>query len=207
MSAKSEPQPRSIEETVMTNAELLFDQTEIQAELPFEIRATSIPGVYDIPALPPDFDPRTATAKELRGAGLPWRRSVTNRNPVTREPDRATARRYTPVDESVTTFGPPPGLALPKRGIPNSNGYNTWAGSVVWTPGETWTGVEGQWGVPFALPGPQPPTTGSLRGKKYNGWWMSSWVGLGGWLPSGSDNILQIGVQQFVGQIDDSKDL
>lgn len=191
-----------------TDAELFFDETEVRAAVPFEVRRTSIPGVYDIPVPPPDFDPRTATAEELRRAGLPWRRSVINRNLITRELwDRATARRYTPVDETVTTFGPPPGLELPRRGVPNSNsGYNTWSGSVVLT-GETWTGIEGQWVVPTALPGAQHATTSSRGDKKYKGWWMSSWVGHGGWLYTGSDNVLQIGIQQFVGQVGkDGKD-
>lgn len=183
----------------MTNAELFFDQAEIQAELPFEIRPTSIPGVYDIPAPPPDFDPRTATAEELRRAGLPWHRSVINRNPIARELwDRATARRYTPVDETVTTFGPPPDLKLPphgpRRGPSLDGDYNTWSGAVVMT-GTTWTGVQGQWVVPTVSPGEQPAGT-SPGG--FSGWWMSSWVGLGGWIPTGSNNVLQIGITQTV---------
>jgi len=59
----------------------VFDEAEFRRALPFDVLPTDVSGVFDVPVPPPGFDPRTATAEELRRAGMRWRRSVANRNP------------------------------------------------------------------------------------------------------------------------------
>jgi hypothetical protein len=171
-----------------------FDEAKFRRDLPFEVVPTAIPGVYDVPPPTPGFDPRTATAEECRRAGIFWRRSVANRNPIARALwESATARRYTPVDESV---GPPPNLNLPHRRLrlPDEGGDDTtWAGPVV--AAGNWTGVIASWVVPTLSKPPQPPTTNSAG---FTGWWMSTWVGLDGYQPLGSNDILQIGIYQNI---------
>jgi Peptidase A4 family len=53
----------------------------------------------------------------------------------------------------------------------------------------------GQWVIPTISKPCEPPAT-NLDG--WTGWWMSTWVGLDGWQPLGSNDILQIGVYQNI---------
>ncbi len=168
-----------------------FDEEKLRRSLPFEVRPTATPGVFETPPPGPGFDPRNATAEELLRAGMPWRRSVIHRNPVTRALwDRLTARRYTRVDE---TGAPPPAPAQPERRgrrHPNEGGgYNTWAGPV--DESHTYTGVVGTWVVPHVSV-PSGLAAGTL------GWRMSSWVGIDGVVPAGSNNCIQTGVAQQI---------
>ena len=87
-------------------------------------------------------------------------------------------------------------LKLPKRRLrtlPDGGGYNTWAGAIVLTG--SWTGVIGSWVLPKLSIPPYPATTDP---DGFTGWWLSSWVGLDGWLPDGSNNVLQIGIDQTI---------
>jgi hypothetical protein len=177
----------------------IFDEEKFRRALPFEVRPTSTPGVFDIP-LPPDFDPRTATAEECRRAGIRWRRSVANRNPIARALwDSTTARRYKPVEEAA--FKSSPNLAIPARrrrpGPPNDSD-DFWSGAVI--EQSRWTAVIASWVVPTLSPGPQPAGTVNINGQSFTGWWLSSWVGLDGYLyaQGSSNDLLQIGIQQNI---------
>src|SRR5579871_2806131 len=143
----------------MSREPLFFDEEKFLRALPFKVVRTSIPGAYDVEPPPPGFDPRSATAEECRRAGIFWRRSAANRNPTLRALwERATSRRFTPVDEQA---GPPPGAPTPPRRLPNMGVYDTtWAGPVV-ANRNSWTAVVGVWTVPTVSKPPQPPTTNS----------------------------------------------
>jgi hypothetical protein len=183
----------NIREFAMPNPDkLFFDEAKFRRALPFNVVPTAIPGVYDIPQPPPGFDPHTATAGECRRAGIFWRRSVANRNPITRALwESATARRYTFTNEGA---GPSPNVVLPRRRprLPNE-ADTTWAGPILATG--KWTGVIGSWVVPTLSKPSQPPTTNS---QGFTGWWMSTWVGLDGYQPLNSNDILQIGIYQNI---------
>jgi Peptidase A4 family len=177
-----------------------FDEAKFRRALPFDVRPTDIPGVFDVPPPAPGFDPRTATAEEFRRAGMRWRRSVANRNPIARALwERVTARSEAPVGETVTAYGPPPHPTLPtrrRRQLPDEGDYN-WAGAIV-APGN-WTAVIGCWVVPTLSQPPQPATTITYpNGDFFTGWWVNTWVGLDGYQPIGSNDILQVGIAQQI---------
>ncbi len=159
-------------------------------------RRTRIPGVFDVPPPPPGFDPRTATAEEFRRTGMRWRRSLANRNPILRGLwERATARRYAPAVETDSTRHMPL-RARRLKGSPDDDDYN-WAGPIIGTG--NWTGVIGSWVVPTLSQPAQPPTTLNYsNGEHFTGWWLSTWVGLDGYLGVGSNDCLQIGVTQQI---------
>jgi len=164
-----------------------FDEEKFRRALPFEVRPTATPGVYETPPPGPDFDPRNATAEELRRAGLPFRRSAIQRNPVLRALwDRLTARPFTRVDAGqAKTRVERRGRRLPNEG----GGYNTWAGPV--DESQTYTGVVGTWVIP-TVSVPRGLPAGS------DGWRVSTWVGLDGVVPLGSNNCIQTGVAQQI---------
>jgi hypothetical protein len=178
----------------------VFDEAAFCRALPFDVRPTDIPGAFDVPPPPPGFDPRTATAEELRRAGMRWRRSVANRNPIARALwERATARTDAPVGKTVTPYRPPPHPMIParrRRRLPNESQFN-WAGSVVATG--RWTAVSGCWVVPTLSAGSQPAATITYsNGETFTGWWLSTWLGLDGYIPNNSNDVLQIGIMQQI---------
>jgi hypothetical protein len=169
-----------------------FDEEKLQRAVPFQLERTAIPGVYTIPAPPAGFDPRTASPSELIRAGFPWRRPDAESNPVARALwDRVMAREWRRA-EAVPAVGRrlhrrPPG---PMSNGPNIN--SNWAGAVL--PTGVWDGVVGQWRIPQIS---QPPASEpAVYDDGFEGWEMSSWVGLGGYGPNLSNNLLQGGVAQ-----------
>jgi hypothetical protein len=180
-----------------------FDEAEFRRALPFDVLPTDIPGVFDVPTPPPGFDPRTATAEEKLKVGMRWRQSVANRNPIARALwERVTSRSEAPAGETVTAYHPSPHPILParrRRRVPDENEFS-WAGSVVATG--NWTAVSGLWVVPTLSQGSQPATTISYsNGESFTGWWLSTWLGLDGYVPNNSNDILQVGITQ---QIDEN---
>src|ERR1022692_340370 len=67
---------------------------------------------------------------------------------------------------------------------------SNWAGAVLTTG--VWAQVLGSWQVPTIT----KPTEPAVVDEGFTGWEMSTWVGLGGYLPNGSNNLLQVGVTQ-----------
>jgi len=180
----------------------IFDEAEFRRALPFDVRPTDIPGVFEVPPPPPGFDPRTATAEELRRAGMRWRRSVANRNPIFRALwESATSRTHAQAGKTVTAYRPPPNPALParrRRRLPDEGEFN-WAGAVVATG--NWTAVTGSWVVPALSQGSQPPSTINYGGgESFTGWWLSTWLGLDGYVPNNSNDLLQVGIMQQIDQ-------
>lgn len=113
-------------------------------------------GVRTLPLPPKGFDPRTASARELRRYGLPQRPDPAIHPQLAARWDKIFSRKMThitptfrPLDELL------PGVKLRGRArpdlvtVPNS----TWSGSVVHATGsQTFTWVLGQWNVPDVAP-------------------------------------------------------
>jgi hypothetical protein len=77
------------------------------------------------------------------------------------------------------------------RRVSNGGFLNTsWAGAVI--PTGTWTGVVGFWTVPTI----SQPRESAVYDEGFEGWEMSTWVGIDGYSPNNSNDLLQIGVTQ-----------
>jgi Peptidase A4 family len=161
---------------------------------------------YEPPAA--DFDPRTATARELLHHGFPSRPDA-KASPELRERwDRAFERpmiwivpefREVPGKSHGPAQKPRPPRVAPRTpsaaagagapaaaGVLNATSGN-WSGSVAFPPqGQTFRWVEGQWTVP----NPYTQTDGS--------YYASEWVGIDGW---NSPDVLQAGTETEITKI------
>jgi hypothetical protein len=172
-----------------------FDEDELRRAMPFELRKTSVHGVFTVPPPPADFDPQTASRRELIRAGYLWKRPDATSPPVARAAwDRVMSRKWKTI---VPEFGPT-GRSHHLRRAPrqaSNGGYlnTTWAGGVINSNrSNPWYGVIAIWKVPqISQPKEQP-----VYDEGFNGWEMSNWIGIDGYLPNGSNDLLQVGVTQ-----------
>jgi Peptidase A4 family len=114
--------------------------------------ATAGGGVRTLPLPPKGFDPRTASARELRRYGLPQRPDPATRPQLAARWDEIFSRKITHV---TPTFRPLAELfpGVKPRGRPRRDFVtvtnSTWSGAVVHATGsQTFTWVLGQWNVP-----------------------------------------------------------
>jgi hypothetical protein len=150
---------------------------------------------YETPA--PDFDPRTASDRELLHYGLPSRPDAATEPELRALWDTAFSRPHTWITpEFIEVEGKTHGPAARARGVTpavargaapkavtNATSSN-WSGSVAFAPsGNTYRFVLGQWTVPE----PYAPGFGAF--------FASEWVGIDGW---GSNDVLQAGTETEV---------
>ncbi len=97
----------------------------------------------------------------------------------------------------VPEFGPT-GRSHHLRGAPrqaSDGGYlnTSWAGGIINSNSSNpWYGVIAVWTIPqISQPKEQP-----VYDEGFNGWEMSSWIGIDGYVPNRSNDLLQIGVTQ-----------
>jgi hypothetical protein len=179
-----------------------FDEAAFRRAMPFNLRPTRTPRVFSVPLPRAGFVPGSASAEELRAAGMRWRRSVANRHPVAAALwKRVASLPFTQGEEGAEAarWMPPMHRGTPAEGGGGSStlDYN-WAGPVLTGPGG-WTAVIAEWVVPVLSQPSQPATTITYGGgESFTGWWLSSWVGLDGDLPINSTDLLQIGVAQQI---------
>jgi hypothetical protein len=138
--------------------------------------------------LPPaGFNPRTASALELRRYGLPQRPDPASRPKLAARWDEIFSRKLTYV---TPTFRPMqelvPGIERQARPQPHlvTVTHPFWSGAVVHATGsETFTWVLGQWNVPDVAP------AANGRGD----WYSIAWIGI-----DGNSDVTQIGTLQSV---------
>ena len=146
------------------------------------------PGRARVHPLPPEgFDPRAASALELRGYGLPQRPDPATRpalaaawDEIFSRPLRFITPEFRPVPELV------PGVSRPDRPQPEVSTFDHpfWSGGVVHAAaGQMFGWVTGRWNVPDVT----PPTVG--RGN----WNSFAWIGI-----DGTADVTQIGTVQSV---------
>ena len=165
-----------------------FDEEKLRQAVPFRLEKTAMPGVLTIPAPPAGFDPRTAHPSELIRMGFPWTRPDAGSNPVGLALwDRVMAREWRR-EESVRTVGHRRHHRPFGRVSDGPSIDSNWAGAVLST--DACTTVLGSWQVPQIS---QPPEA-AVYDEGFEGWEMSVWVGLGGYLTNNSNNLLQAGV-------------
>jgi hypothetical protein len=165
-------------------------------DLPYEVTPTNLPGAYASVAPLDDFDPRTASAAELR-RGILLRRPGLDDAPAQRAAwDTVFSRVWRAQDRIVPHLEPQVGRTHRPSGTRHlddgSYTSSNWAGASI---AGTWTTAIGFWVVP-GVTEPREPQGGE------GGWNSSSWVGLDGAYSSGpnaSDDVLQAGVEQRVG--------
>jgi Peptidase A4 family len=138
--------------------------------------------------LPPaGFNPRTASALELRRYGLPQRPDPATRPKLAARWDEIFSRKLTYV---TPTFRPMQELVpgIERQGRPRQHlvtvTHPFWSGAVVHATGsETFTWVLGQWNVPDVAP------AANGRGD----WYSIAWIGI-----DGNSDVTQIGTLQSV---------
>ena len=148
--------------------------------------STAPAGIRTHPAPPGGFDPRAASALELRRYGLPQRPDPAVRPDLAARWDAVFSRQlryitpeFTPVPELV------PGIERQPRLQPEVTVTNpTWSGTVVHAPrGQAFGWVTGEWNVPDVNP---------VAGGR--GSWVSlAWIGI-----DGNTDVTQIGTLQSV---------
>lgn len=112
--------------------------------------------VRTLPLPPKGFDPRTASARELRRYGLPQRPDPANHLQLAARWDKIFSRKIThitptfrPLDELLPGVKPRGRARRDLATVTNS----TWSGAVVHATGsQTFTWVLGQWNVPDVAP-------------------------------------------------------
>jgi hypothetical protein len=148
--------------------------------------------------LPEDFDPVTASTRQLAAYRLP-RRPDAEQEPELRELWERTMGRtriwVTPELEHHPNVSHGParrpdgrrhGAKLETPGVSNATSGN-WSGAMTFSPRDKpYRFVGGQWTVPS----PNATTAGSF--------WASQWVGIDGW---GSSDVLQAGTETQITQI------
>jgi len=176
------------------HGEFLHDEQSFRRTIPYPLVATNIPGAYASPAWADDFDPNTASPADFVKNGLLIHRPTQSDDPVlVKAWDRAFSKKWRAEDRIIPQLEPQPGKVHILRKPPrvNTNGNNPfWSGGVM--VGQKWSGVLGFWHVPTVSAAPEP------QGTKTPGWDSSSWLGIDGY-PGYSSDVLQAGVQQYVG--------
>ncbi len=151
-------------------------------------KAGSAGGKLRVHPLPPKgFDPRAASARELRRYGLPQRPDPAIRPQLAARWDEIFSRKITYI---TPTFRPLEELVpgIKRRGRLRQNlatvTNSTWSGAVVHaTGGQTFTWVLGQWNVPDVA----PAATGQGSEVSF------AWIGI-----DGNTDVTQIGTVQSV---------
>jgi len=147
---------------------------------------TAPPGIRIHPTPPSDFDPRAASALELRRYGLPQRPDPAVRPDLATRWDAVFSRKlryitpeFTPVRELAPDIERQPRLQ-PEVTVTNP----TWSGTVVHAPrGQAFGWVTGEWNVPDVMP------VDDGRGS----WVSLAWIGI-----DGISDVTQIGTLQSV---------
>jgi Peptidase A4 family len=150
-------------------------------------RGTAIGSVRTHPLPPKGFDPRTASARELRRYGLPRRPDPAMRPQLAARWDEIFSRKITyvtptfrPLEELLPGVKPRGRLRQDLVTVPNS----TWSGAVVHATGsQTFTWVLGQWNVPDVAP------AAGGKGSQYT----FAFIGI-----DGNTDVTQIGTIQSV---------
>jgi hypothetical protein len=194
------------------NIRFEFDEAKFRRNLPWQLERTNVNGVFHVSGPPPSFDwnnagkaeraryglladrpdeKSSAVARSLweRGTARKWERIVPTLEVTKRK------RRYVPFRRSIKRV---PLWRRLWRSTPQSDGpYDDtrWAGGVLSGSGP-WTGIVGTWVLPTVS---QPSEPSGQNNLGVPGWFMSSWVGLGGFDLSQSNNVVQAGVTQEVG--------
>jgi Peptidase A4 family len=170
----------------------MSDHEAFRKKLPYATTPLNIPGAYTTPFPPADFDPMTASPKELVQQGMFIRR------PDEKDPPQLVAaykrifgRKFKPEDRIVPHLVPQPGKTHHLQGKKQKNtdgGFtnNAWSGGIIDTG--TWGTVLGEWVIPAVS---KPTEAQGTEG----GWNSSSWIGIDGWV---NNDVLQVGVEQKV---------
>jgi hypothetical protein len=171
---------------------VVADEESFLKTIPYSLVATNLKGVYASPARPDHFDVNAATAAELVNNGIPWRRPSLRDDPgLVAAWNNHFSRKWLAKDRIVPQLVPQTGRTHHLRGgaiNPHSNGPTPWAGAYI--PG-AWTSVSGSW---------QVPTVSTLKEGQgtEGGWNSSSWLGIDGYNPAVSNDVLQAGIEQKV---------
>jgi hypothetical protein len=162
-------------------------------KLPYQVTPTNIPGVYSNPAIPDDFDHRTATQDDFTKLGLMFPKPDKERSPIRHSIyENLFSRRWLAKDRIIPECHPRIGKVHILRGKPTrvsdtSFNTNNWAGAG--QNSQNYTGIVGNWTIPTVSKPPEPAGAGG-------GWHVSTWVGIDGMFIS--NDVFQAGIEQDV---------
>jgi len=179
--------------TMTAPAEFLTDEESFIKKNPFTLNRTNLRGAYSTPAPPDDFDPKTASQRDLVRQGLLWRKPEAGDDPRLQAAwDKFFSRKWLAKDRIVPESHPQIGRTHNFRGKLKREADGTFT-NTVWsgagTNTGTWTGIIGYWIIPTVSKPSEPQGT-------EGGWNSSSWLGLDAF--EVSDDVLQAGIQQYV---------
>jgi hypothetical protein len=184
----------------MVKDEVLFGSKKhlesFRKALPFDVVPTNVEGAYATTDMPKAHDLAAPSKTTLLKQGIVFRKPGANDRPgVVKAWDRAFGPKGLTEKTIVPILQPQMGKThhLRKPAEKGNTAFTgtQWAGSVV---KGTWVSATGNWTVPTVS---QPTEAQGTSG----GWDSSSWVGIDGFNGTGftgSNDVLQAGVQQFV---------
>jgi hypothetical protein len=192
--------------TYVSNPTLVFEDgkmTTLHSDIPEALRGfrgklipTNVRGAYAVAARDDEFDPNTASQRELIDHGIFLRRPEKGANPRLRAAWASVfTRRWKSADRIIPKFETRRNKIHVPRGLRkiDDSTFNSdnWAGCAIVG---NWGNVWGTWTVPSVA---QPAATPAGED---NGWDSSSWVGIDGFDADGSTStdVLQAGINQDV---------
>ena len=170
------------------NTGFQFDEDSFLAKIPYKLVPTNRKGVYTHVGPPDDFDPNTASQRQLLEHGILIRRPTAEDPEYLRKAwDRHFSRKWLVKDRVVPEFGLPIPRShhLKPKVQPDPTLSHAWAGASGTTG--TWTSIVGTWTVPLVSKPSEPLA-------KQAGWNSVIWIGLDG--AGDSNDVLQCGTGQ-----------
>jgi hypothetical protein len=182
--------------TTDKSSAFILDDAAFRKKTPYPLIATNLPGAYLNPAPPQGFDATKAGPTELTSYGLLFPKPLpSDDTAVVKAWNDIFARQWLPQDRIVPILEPRVGRThrsrhpLEEQTEGNYKSFN-WAGAFF---GGTapWASITAAWAVPTVSRPPQP------QGPQ-GGWESSSWIGIDGYPPTTSNDVLQAGIDQYL---------
>jgi hypothetical protein len=177
-----------------TTTALHFDEPAFLQKVPYTLHATTLAGVYSVPAPAASFNLATASQSDLTRAGILLRLPAAGDPPAVQAAwNSFLAHKWDPAKRIIPQFSTRPGVThIMRDRLKHADGSytsNNWSGTGTNSGASgPWTSIVGTWNIPSVSKAPEAAVDG--------GWDSSSWIGLDGY--NSTNDVLQAGVEQAV---------